>query len=112
MKVTVPAMTKFTMRVSAETPDLVEESLKYLAKIKKLVTHVDLHGQNILADIVKQLKEDHTSNHIDSSWTREKYYANLPYKQGVQIKLQKASANNMSPIEQQVCREEIKQLLE
>ena len=42
------------MRVFAETPNLGEESLKYLAKIKKLVIHVGLHGQEILADIVKK----------------------------------------------------------
>ena len=55
-KVWVPAKTEFTMRVSARTPDLVEESLKDLNKIKKLVIHAHLHGQDILANIVKKLK--------------------------------------------------------
>ena len=67
-----------------------------MAKIKKLVIHVDLHGQQILTDIAKKLKEDCTSHHPDSFWTIEKYYVNIPYKQGVQIKPQKASSNNMS----------------
>ena len=44
------------MRVFAETPNLGEESLKYLAKINKLIRHADLHGQEIIVDIVKQLK--------------------------------------------------------
>ena len=83
-----------------------------MAKINKLVRHADSHVQEILADIVKKLKEDYISDHQDSLRTREKYYVNLPYKQGVQIKPQKASDDNMSPTEQHACKEEIQQLLE
>ena len=61
---------------------------------------------------MKKLKEDYISDHQDSLRTREKYYVNLPDKQGVQIKPQKASTNNMSPTEQQAWKEEIQQLLE
>ena len=57
---------EFIMWVSTETSDLVEESLKYLAKIKKLDRNVDLHGQEILVGIVKKLKEECNYDHSDA----------------------------------------------
>lgn len=48
----------------------------------------------------------------DAFWTREKYFVALPYKENYVPKPQKASANHMSPLEQDLCRQEITQLLE
>jgi hypothetical protein len=104
--------TNYVIHISPDTPDTIEETLQDLTKIQKIVRHADIHGQEILKDIVQKLKDECTSDFPDAFWTREKYFVSLPYKEGFKDTPQKASANNMSPSDQALCQEEIQHLLD
>jgi len=83
-----------------------------LTKIQKIVKHLETHGQKALQAISDKLHGDCKTSRPDAFWTREKYFVALPYKEGYIPKAHKASANHMSPTEQELCRQEIQQLLE
>jgi hypothetical protein len=111
-QVKLPMKSSYIMRVSPETPNILEYSLQDLTKIQKIIRHDDIHGHEFLKDIVQKLRDDCTADFPDAFWTREKYFVSLPYKEGFIDTSQKASANNISPSEQALCQAEIKQLLE
>jgi len=81
-QVKLPMKTNYVIRISPDTPDTIEEDLQDLAKIQKIVRHADIHGQEILKDIVQKLKDECTYDFPDAFWTREKYFVSLPYKEG------------------------------
>ena len=54
--------TNDVIRISPDTPDTIEETLQDLTKIQKIVRYDDIHGQEILKDIVQKLKYECTSN--------------------------------------------------
>ena len=58
------------------------------------------------------MKKNCTTDHPDAFWFGDKYFVTLPYKDGSSYKPQKASGNFMSSSEQELCRNEIQQLLD
>lgn len=111
-KVKVPAKNNFTIRVKPNETNTLEEELTDLSKVQKIVKHAELHGSTILFDIVNQLKTNCTTDHPDAFWFREKYFVSLPFQKEGSFKAQKASTNHMSPTEQELCKAEIKDLLD
>ena len=79
-QVKFPLKSSYIMRVTPETPDILEDSLQDLTKIQKIVRHADIHGQEFLKDIIQKLRDDCTADFPDAFWTREKYCVSLPYK--------------------------------
>jgi hypothetical protein len=79
-QVKLPLKSSYIMRVTPETPDILEDSLQDLTKIQKIVRHADIHGQEFLKDIIQKLRDDCTADFPDAFWTREKYCVSLPYK--------------------------------
>ena len=106
--VQVQAKNDFQIKVKPTNEDKIQDSLQDLSKIQKIIKNVELHGQSTLQAISDKLRRDCTSNRPDAFWTREKYFVALPYKEGYISKPQKASANHMSPNEQDLFKQEIK----
>ena len=110
--VSFPSSSDYQIRVQPTDQDLVYYNLQDLTKINRIVKNAELHGPKTLEKISNKLRKDCTASRPDAFWTREKYFVALPYKENYVPKPQKANANHMSPSEQDLCRQEIAQLLE
>ena len=111
-KIEVPVKSNYMVRIKPDEQDKVEDPIKELSKIQKIIKHAEIHGQEVLKDVEETLKTDCTADHPDAFWFRENYFVTLPYKDGGSYRPKKASANFMSPSEQELCRNEIQQLLD
>ena len=110
--VELPSSSDYKVKVAPSEEDQLQHCLQDLAKINRIVKNAELHGPQVLENILAKLRTDCTASRPDAFWTREKYFVSLPYKENYTPKPQKASANHMSPSEQELFRQEINQLLE
>ena len=110
--ITIPASSDYKLNVQPEDQDPLQYSLQDLTKINKIVKNAELNGPKTLQQISDKLRADCTSSRPDAFWAREKYFVALPYREGYIPRPQKASANHMSPKEQELCKAEIEQSLE
>lgn len=72
----------------------------------------ELHSHEVLSSTEEKIRRHCTSGVPNSFWNREKYFLDIPYKEGFAGTPQKDSATQMSPFEAEYCKREIAKLLQ